>query len=54
MIISLTLRNNLLNIFRTTDSAALCLGTIRLIGEMCFHFDSEAVNFINLDILQII
>ena len=54
MIICLTLRNNLLNIFRTTDSAALCLGSIRLIGEMCFHFDSEAVNFIYLDILQII
>jgi hypothetical protein len=50
----LSIRPQLLKIFKRSSSPVLSLGAIRLIGEMCFHFDSEAINFINLNILQVI
>ena len=54
MILNLGLREKLLDIFVNADSKILSIGSLRVIGEMCFQFDSEAVNFININIMQII
>jgi hypothetical protein len=54
MIINLGLREKLIDIFVNADTKILSIGSLRVIGEMSFQFDSEAVNFINLNIMQVI
>ncbi len=54
MILTLGIRQKLIDIFVQGQSKVMCIGALRVIGEMCFQFDSEAVQFINANIINCI
>ena len=53
LLLGYNLNQSLLHIVFSSSSYSLSLASLKLIGEQCFHFDDQAVNFLSLRILPV-
>jgi hypothetical protein len=53
MILVLGLRQKLLEMVSSDISITLSFGATRLIGELCYNFDSEALQFIKYNYIEV-